>query len=88
MAKSWVCMDCRFSVGVDAQEEPSCPHFTPEYWESQGYKRNWGDAAVMMYPDLEILLKLDEHGQAAYVILAPACGIRRPVMLKDNWGGL
>ena len=31
------------------------PTSTPEYWETQGYQRNWGDCAVMNWPVLEIL---------------------------------
>ena len=66
-----------------------CKHLTPEWWESQGWHRNWGDAAVMMWPELEILRR-DDGDSIRYLILNGK--LRGPVEIfaaKDgsgSWG--
>lgn len=96
-----ICLDCgrepytrleEWRVPDPIPADYICPHFRPEYWEAKGYARNWGDAAVMMWPDLEILRKGPPfHGgtawvNASFVILAPTTGMRRPVILEYGWG--
>ena len=60
---------------------PLCEHFTPEFWESQGFQRNWGDAAVMGFPILEILKKETASG-TEFIILSDK--LRRPVHLYPS----
>lgn len=100
-----VCLDCdmrgvqnrlaglRTGTPVDpAQEDQTCRHFRPEYWEEKGFKRGWGDAAVMNWPYLEILRREGE-GSVEYVVLSPLF-TRRPVTIYahaakegiDSWG--
>ena len=107
-----ICMDCNFAKSPPdgplamefglpnpVPENFICKHFQPSYWEGRGYKRNWGDAAVMMWPRLEILRGTFEEpwGRGGtlekitrFVILAPLTGMRRPVVIetKDEraWG--
>ncbi len=57
-----------------------CVHFTPEYWEDQGFERDWGDAAVNNWPHLEILRHWD-GGITMFVILAPHV-TRGPVLIE------
>jgi hypothetical protein len=86
-----ICLDCSWH---DAAQNLSafnghsyCQHFTPEYWESMGYLRGWGDAAVMNWPGLEILIK-SSKSRTEFLILAPFSQ-RRPVILYgegDAWG--
>jgi hypothetical protein len=92
-----VCLDCniervsREGPPVELPEGFICEHFQPEYWESKGFKRNWGDAAVMNWPSLEILRK-ETATEWIYIILSPFSS-RRPVMIysskdgKSSWGG-
>lgn len=90
MAKH-ICIDCSLHRRREPEdvEGEYCEHFMPDYWVEQGYQRNWGDAAVMMWPQLEILRRSDEDG-TKFLILAPATGIRRPVIIysedKRAWG--
>jgi hypothetical protein len=86
-----ICLNCNLhsSRVVLSSIHPSyCVHFTPEYWVDQGYERDWGDAAVMNWPHLEILRQ--QTGQdCRFVILAPHAQ-RRPVELYASdphaWG--
>lgn len=87
-----ICIDCqlqRDEPELSAEHIGYCMHHTPEYWqERHGYVRAWGDAAVMQWPQMEILRKRTESG-VEYLILAPATGIRRPVKLYmsvQSWG--
>ena len=58
------CLSC--ILGQDAPDEDYqlpedakfCRHFLPEYWQTKGFDRGWGDAAVMNWPHLEILVRL------------------------------
>lgn len=97
---SAICFDCaNFETLPVPKPTPDgfiCDHFRPEYWEKQGFQRNWGDAAVMQWPRLEILRKekSDVNGDSVdYVILAPTVA-RRPITLHagspenlTSWGG-
>lgn len=56
-----------------------CKHLTPEYWETKGYRRGWGDAAVCAFPDLEILRKIG-NDQVSFLILNGK--LRRPVIIS------
>jgi len=86
-----ICLDCKLhSIGaaLSSMHPDYCIHFTPEYWVEQGYERDWGDAAVMNWPHLEILRQ--QTGQdCRFVILAPHAQ-RRPVELYASdphaWG--
>ncbi len=98
-----ICMDClnaRFDSNHKASTEDApgfiCEHWQPEHWESRGYQRDWGDAAVMNWPQMEILRKeevTDQEMKVSFVILAPYA-MRRPVIIyakaPDNriwaWG--
>lgn len=86
-----ICIDCGWH-----QKEPSmsklhpgyCVHLTPEYWVEMGYERNWGDAAVMAWPSLEILRK--QQGTRIEFLVLNA-DMRRPVKLYldahvSGWG--
>ena len=98
-----VCLDCNVhsSHAVLSSIHPDyCVHFTPEYWVGKGYERDWGDAAVMNWPNLEILRK--EAGQdCEFLVLArtpngvrlsftPAIHVpgvvinRRPIISQEN----
>jgi hypothetical protein len=86
----YICMDCagdRTNGPEMAQDGRYCVHFTPEYWEDQGFERNWGDAAVKNWPHLEILRHWD-GGMTMFVILAPHV-TRGPVLIDcvgRAWG--
>jgi hypothetical protein len=84
-----VCIDCL--VGGSNIEELKrlesegyiCEHWRPEFWESHGFVRDWGDAAVMNWPQLEVLRKeLREQGriEVTFIVLAPYV-LRRPLKL-------
>ena len=60
-------------------EDYVCPCLDPEAYVKRGYERNWGDAAVMNWPHLEILKKETTEGYE-FVVLSPA-HTRRPVIL-------
>jgi hypothetical protein len=63
-----------------------CEHWMPEYWESKGYVRNWGDAAVMNWPHLEVLrreTRSAEMAEVEFLVLAPFA-LRRPLKLFAN----
>ena len=100
---SAVCFDCaNFEALPVPKPTPDgyiCDHFRPEYWVKQGYQRNWGDAAVMLWPRLEILRKetkasgaIQPNDLVEYVILAPTIA-RRPITIFargsdiQSWGG-
>ena len=90
-----VCIDCSWHHGTTVEELTEipmggyCKHLTPEWRESQGWERDWGDAAVMMWPDLEILRR-EDGDFFRYLILNGK--LRRPVEIhaaKDgssSWG--
>jgi hypothetical protein len=90
-----VCIDCLWHNGSTLEElqaiprGKTCKHFTPEYWEAKGYVRNWGDAAIVALPVLEILRKEDET-YTKYLIIQPQ--LRRPVEIyvdkvnNSSWG--
>lgn len=64
-------------------------HRDPDHLENNcGYKRNWGDAAVMS-PYFEVLRKESDDG-ASFRIICPTF-LRRPVEIytedPDAWGG-
>jgi len=42
--------------------------YSPEFWQGKGFTRNWGDAAVMDLPSLEILRKETDKG-TEFIIL-------------------
>ena len=68
-----------------------CEHWTPEYWEADGFQRNWGDAAIMN-EGFEVLRR-QNFGDIAveYVILCPEF-LRRPARyyargsIVHSWG--
>ena len=80
-----VCIDCSWHHGSTVEELTEipiggyCKHLTPEWWESQGWERGWGDAAVMQWPDLEILCRHDGNSHR-YLILNGE--LRRPVKIS------
>lgn len=78
-----LCLDCAWHkaapLPTPIPDDFVCIHFRPDYWVEQGFKRNWGDAAVGSWPKLEILRK-EEGGRVEYVILAPLV-TRRPVRI-------
>ena len=90
-----VCIDCAWHHETTLEGLQAiplggyCRHLTPEWWESQGWQRNWGDAAVMAWPELEILRR-DDGDSFRYLILNGK--LRRPVEIyaaKDgsgSWG--
>ena len=86
-----ICLDCgwhRKEPEMSTQHPGYCVHFTPEYWQAQGWERNWGDAAVGMWPVLEILRKATGT-RVEFLVLCPA--VRRPVNLYfqaslSGWG--
>lgn len=79
-------LTCRADAGHDGTPPADfiCEHFCPEFWMERGFFRNWGDAAVMNWPHLEILRKDDEK-EVVYVILAPFI-TRRPVTIYAKKG--
>lgn len=87
-----ICFDCQMrdsgqAVADDEMVRPGefCKHWQPEYWETLGYQRSWGDAAVMNWPHMEILRRekaTDEGVEVSFVILAPYA-MRRPVVIKS-----
>ena len=84
-----ICIDCSWD-GTDPNlteynGDSYCQHFTPAYGESQGYFRGWGDAAVMNWPGLEILIKPNKT-RTEFIVLAPFSQ-RRPVILYAEGGG-
>lgn len=86
-----ICLDCNLHSTMPALSSiypKYCVHFTPEHWVEQGYERDWGDAAVMNWPDLEILRRQTAK-ECLFVVLAPHSQ-RRPVVLHANdphaWG--
>lgn len=91
-----ICLDCSVT-NLDKPAPPVpedgfiCYHFQPAHWVEKGFVRNWGDAAVMNWPKLEILRK-ETPNEWIYIILSPFSA-RRPVMLysskdgKSSWGG-
>lgn len=86
------CLSC--VLGQDAPDDDYqlpddarfCRHFLPEYWQSKGFDREWGDAAVMNWPQLEILVRRDigdsDEG-ARFIILAPYSA-RRPIEIYTS----
>lgn len=65
-----------------------CEHWRPEYWEARGYVRNWGDAAVMNWPHMEILRRehrTDQMDEISFIILAPNL-LRRPLLIDAHAG--
>lgn len=91
-----ICMDCSnpFRPNVRIQlHKGLCEHWTSEYWEAQGFKRNWGDAAIME-PGFEALRRERKVGietVVEYIVLCPIF-LRRPVMYFasgeniNSWG--
>lgn len=86
-------MDKEYLLPSEIPEDFICKHFQPSYWEGRGYKRNWGDAAVMMWPRMEILRGTFEEPWGLggtlekitrFVILAPLIGMRRPVVIETK----
>lgn len=85
-------LECRPDSAGHVGEPPIdfiCEHFRPDHWVAKGFVRNWGDAAVMNWPHLEILRKEDGE-EVQYVILCPLT-TRRPVIIfakkGDHQGG-
>jgi hypothetical protein len=86
-----ICLDCRWhrqQPEMSKQHAGYCVHFTPDYWEAQGWQRNWGDAAVMAWPTLEILRK-QQGNKIEFLVLC--ADVRRPVRLYteahvSGWG--
>lgn len=79
----YICIDCAWHSTNGPEMAPDgryCIHFTPEYWEADGFERNWGDAAVKNWPHLEILRYRDGE-TTMFVILAPHV-TRRPVLIE------
>jgi len=74
-----LCMDC----GLEEPATGPCPHWLPSYWKAQGYVRNWGDAAVMAWPRMEILRR-ETPDEIDYVILAPGV-LRIPLHIYVRW---
>lgn len=89
-----VCIDCLLSDDSSGSDPKIplghfCKHWRPEFWESRGYLRNWGDAAVMNWPHMEILRseeRSDDGTQVSFVILAPYA-MRRPVVIRASTPG-
>lgn len=75
-------------IPLEPHKKYVCEHWRPEYWEARGYKRDWGDAAVMNWPFFEVLRKgpceKDKGESAKYVILS--VNLRRPLRLDGDWG--
>lgn len=90
-----ICMDCALRDEGATRESNGkippgqfCEHWRPEYWEARGYVRGWGDAAVMNWPQMEILRKeerTDSEVHVRFVILAPYA-LRRPVVIFATAG--
>ena len=84
-------MDC--GSQSESSEGFICRHWRPSYWESKGFERNWGDAAVGNWPILEILRRAGagrrEGQRTEFVILAPMF-LRRPLIMYSSdpsaWG--
>jgi hypothetical protein len=80
-----VCIDCLWHHESTVEELTEisiggyCKHLTPEWWASRGWERGWGDAAVMAWPDLEILCRHDGDFHR-YLILNGK--LRRPVEIS------
>lgn len=90
-----ICIDCVVHNGSTLDELRGipkggyCKHFQPDWWVKQGWVRNWGDAAVMAFPTLEILRREQTTSpKCQFLILCPA--LRRPVIITCNdskaWG--
>jgi hypothetical protein len=91
-----VCIDCRWHGSSSAAELEAippggaCKHYDPEYWEAKGWKRGWGDAAVMGLPDAIEILRREDDGRVEYLILGRK--LSRPVKLwfdkesGESWG--
>ena len=89
-----VCMDCLLassdieSLNEKARQGYICEHWKPKYWEKKGFVRNWGDAAVMNWPHLEVLRRENrssELDEVEFVVLAPF-SLRRPLELYAKAG--
>ena len=91
-----VCIDCLWHGSSTTEELEAippggaCKHYDPEYWETSGWQRGWGDAAVMGLPDAIEILRREEAGRVEYLILGRK--LRRPVVLGfdkttgESWG--
>lgn len=84
-----VCIDCLTAAAdmgdLRRKEQLGyiCEHWMPEFWEAKGFVRNWGDAAVMNWPDLEVLRRETRRGdliEVEFLVLAPFA-LRRPLKL-------
>jgi hypothetical protein len=90
-----ICMDCALhdqaAMRQVAEGVPAgyfCKHWRPEHWEAEGYQRDWGDAAVMNWPTMEILrreVRTEQGTEVRFVILAPHA-LRRPLMIEATAG--
>lgn len=90
-----ICIDCLLHHASKIEELTEipigghCKHLMPEWWESQGWQRKWGDAAVVSWPDLEILRR-EDGDSFRYLILNG--NLRRPVEIyatkdgRESWG--
>lgn len=81
------CFDCGLNDRRDSEiyggnGKYYCRHFSPDYWVRHGYERNWGDAAVMNWPLMEILRR-ETTDRCEFVILAPQ-STRGPVILHSS----
>lgn len=63
----------------EASTMASAEQNSPAYWETRGYQREFGDAAVLD-PHFEVLRKITTTG-ASFVVLCPTF-LRRPLILE------
>ena len=91
-----VCMDCLWHGSSSVQELEAispggaCKHYDPEFWQAIGWRRGWGDAAVMGLPESIEILRREDGERVEYLILGRK--LRRPVKLwfdkgsGESWG--
>ena len=85
----YICIDCPCDLSSQPDLLPDdyfCEHWKPEHWEKEGFKRNFGDAAVMNWPFFEMMTR-ETTGKTEYLILAPKAGLRRPVLINCSDNG-
>jgi hypothetical protein len=84
-AITYMCLDCaKLEPPGDLWPDDTyyCQHWRPEFWEAKGYKRDWGEGAVMNWPKFE-MLRRESEGKITYVILAPTT-LSQPLLIKTN----
>jgi hypothetical protein len=80
-----VCNDCLWHGSRTTEELEAippggaCKHYDPEFSQAKGWKRRWGDDAVMGLPESIEILRREDAGRVEYLILGRK--LRRPVKL-------